>query len=74
MAGGERTNSFEETYKLTCRVYIKDIRRNSLQCTSCVKWVPKRCSYVKGKLQTLSLTFICGRYIEQYTELEVMND
>ncbi|MBJ5603900.1 hypothetical protein JGG68_23865, partial [Salmonella enterica subsp. enterica serovar Albany] len=36
--------------------------------TNCLKWVHKRCSQVKGKLATASLTFICAKCTGQVAD------
>ncbi|MBJ5627073.1 hypothetical protein JGG67_22900, partial [Salmonella enterica subsp. enterica serovar Derby] len=68
MVGGEGPRRVEETGKWPCGVCRKGVGRNSLQCTNCLKWVHKRCSQVKGKLATASLTFICAKCTGQVAD------
>ena len=37
----------------------KGVAANSVQCTSCKKWIHRKCSGVKGSLQAASATFEC---------------
>jgi hypothetical protein len=59
MVGGEGLGKVEVTCKYPCDVCGKGVGRNSLQCTSCEKWIHKRCSGVKGSLQKASASFEC---------------
>ncbi|MBJ5695539.1 hypothetical protein JGG83_23085, partial [Salmonella enterica subsp. enterica serovar Derby] len=68
MVGGEGPRRVEEMGKWPCGVCRKGVGRNSLQCTNCLKWVHKRCSQVKGKLATASLTFICAKCTGQVAD------
>jgi len=36
--------------RLSCGVYGRGIGNNSVQCTSCQKWVHRRCSGIKERL------------------------
>ena len=44
-----------------CGVCGKGVATNSILCTSCLKWVHRRCSGIKGSLTTASPTFTCSR-------------
>jgi len=37
----------------------RDVGSNSIQCTSCQKWVHKKCSGVKGGMSNVMKSFIC---------------
>ena len=37
--------------KWPCGVYKKGVGSNSIQCKKCTKWMHKKCSGIKGKLQ-----------------------
>jgi len=43
----------------SCGVYSKGFHSNSLQCTSCQKWVHKKCSGIKGSMSKMAKSFIC---------------
>ncbi|MBJ5468736.1 hypothetical protein JGG40_23790 [Salmonella enterica subsp. enterica serovar Derby] len=70
MVGGEGPRRVEEMGKWRCGVCRKGVGRNSLQCTNCLKWVHKRCSQMKGKLATASLTFICAKCTGQVADCD----
>jgi len=36
---------------------------NSIQCTSCQKWVHRKCSGIKGSMYKMMKTFICRGYV-----------
>ena len=42
-----------------CGVCSKGVGSNSLQCTSCQKWVHKKCSGIKGSMSKVAKLFIC---------------
>ena len=42
-----------------CGVCSKGVGSNSLQCTSCQKWVHKKCSGIKGSMLKVAKSFIC---------------
>jgi len=48
MISGERQR--QKAVRWPCGVCSKDVGSNSLQCTSCQKWVHKKCSVMKGSL------------------------
>ena len=47
-----------KSIKFPCAVCGKGVGANSIQCTSCAKWVHKRCSEVKGRLSAV-VNFVC---------------
>jgi len=40
-------------------VCSKGVGSNSLQCTSCQKWLHKKCSGIKGSMSKVAKSFIC---------------
>jgi len=42
-----------------CCVYGRGVGNNSIQCTSCQKWVHRLCSGIKGSMYKVMKTFIC---------------
>ena len=46
-----------------CGVCDKRVKRNSILCVGCKKWVHKRCSGVKGALQKVEGVFQCERCV-----------
>ena len=72
--------------KWPCGVCGKDVGNNSIQCSSCQKWVHKKCSGIKGSMYKVMKSIICrgcsnmvtstGRIsvdIGASTKLEVVN-
>jgi len=42
----------------------RGIGNNSMQCTSCQKWLHKKCSNIKGSMSKVMNLFVCaGLYI-----------
>ena len=60
-----------ETGASPCGVCRKGVGANSIHCTSCRKWVHRRCSGVQGSLLTVSATFTCRRCRGLIPEREV---
>jgi hypothetical protein len=67
MIGGEGTGDVEESGKWPCGVCKKGVGRNSIQCMKCAKWVHKKCSGVKGSLQSVGCSFLCRRCVDGTT-------
>jgi len=42
-----------------CAVCGRGVGSNSIQCTSCHKWVHKKCSGIKGSMYKVMRSFIC---------------
>ena len=49
---------FVKKSKFPCGVCSAGVGANSIQCTTCSKWVHKRCTDIKGRLTTV-VDFIC---------------
>jgi len=45
---GERQKVRQKAVRWPCGVCFKGVGSNSLQCTSCQKWVHKKCNGMKG--------------------------
>jgi len=56
----ERQKMRQKAVRWPCGVCSKDVGSNSLQCTSCQKWVYKKCSCIKGSMSTVAKSFICS--------------
>ena len=54
------SGAVEETGKYPCGVCKKGVGKNSILCTKCNKWVHKRCSRIKGKIET-NIDFQCPK-------------
>ena len=50
-----------------CGVCSKGVGSSSLQCTSCHKWVHKKCSGIKGSMSKVAKSFICRACLNPVT-------
>jgi len=50
MISGERQKPLKKTAIWPCGVCGRGVGSNSIQCTSCYKWVHKKCSGIKGSM------------------------
>jgi len=48
-----------ETVRWPCGVCDSGVGNNSIQRTSCQKWVHRKCSGIKGSMYKVMKTFIC---------------
>ena len=56
---GERQKVRQKAVSWPCGVYSKGVGSNSLQCTSCQKWVHRKCSGIKGSMLKVAKSFLC---------------
>ena len=56
--------------KWPCGVCGKGVGRNSIICTQCGKWIHKRCSGVKGSLESCK-NFKCGKCLNVVASVEI---
>jgi len=59
MISGERQKPLQKAARWPCGVCGRGVRSNSIQCTSCQKWVHKKCSGIKGSMCKVMKSFIC---------------
>ena len=59
ICGGERVA--DETGRWPCGVCKKGVGRNSIECTTCKKWIHRKCCGVKGSLEKVCSTFVCNK-------------
>jgi len=50
MISGEWQKVIQKAARLPCGVYGTGVGNNSIRCTSCRKWVHKKCSGIKGNM------------------------
>ena len=55
---GERQKVRQKAVRWPCGVCSKGVGSNSVQCTSCQKWVHKKCNGIKGSMSKVSKSFI----------------
>jgi len=59
MISGERQKVRQKAVRWPYGVYSKGVGSNSLQCTSCQKWVHKKRNGIKDSMSKVIKTFIC---------------
>jgi len=57
----------QKAVRWPCGVCSKGVGSNSLQYTSCQKWVHKTCSGIKGSMSKVAKSFICGGCLNPVT-------
>jgi len=67
MISGERQKVRQKAVRWPCGVCSKGAGSNSLQCTSCQKWVHEKCSGIKGSLLKVAKSFICRSCLNPVT-------
>jgi len=58
MIGGEWQKVTQKAVRWPCSVCGRGIGSNSIQCTSCQKWVHRKCG-IKGSMYKVMKTFVC---------------
>ena len=59
MISGERQKPLQKAARWPCGLCDRGVGSNSIQCTSCHKWVHKKCSGIKGSMYKVMRSFIC---------------
>jgi len=59
MISGEWQKVMHKAVRWPCGVCDRGIGNNSIQCTSCQKWVHRKCSGIKGCLYKVMKSFVC---------------
>ena len=67
MISGERQKVRQKAVRWPCGACSKGVGSNSLQCTSCQKWVHKKCSGIKGSMSKVAKSFICRSCLNPVT-------
>ena len=60
MISGERQKVTQKAVRWPCGVCGRGVCNNSIQCTSCKKWVHRKCSSIKGSMYKVMKSFICS--------------
>jgi len=58
MISGERQNITQKAVGWPRDVCGREVGNNSIQCTSCQKWLHRKCSYIKGSMYKVIKTFV----------------
>ena len=59
MISGELQKPVQKATRQSCGVCVGGVGSNSIQCTSCHKWVHKKCSGIKGSIYKAMKSFVC---------------
>ena len=59
MISRERHMVRQKDVRWPCGVCSKGVSSNSIQCSSCQKWVHRKCSGIKGSMSKVEKSFIC---------------
>jgi len=59
MISAERQKPLQKVTRWLCGVCGKGVGSNSIQCTSCHKWVHRKCSGIKRSMYKVMRSFIC---------------
>jgi len=59
LLSGERQKPVQKAARWPCGLCGRGVGSNSIQCTSCHKWVHKKCSGIKGSMYKVMRSFIC---------------
>ena len=59
MISGERQKRAQKAIRWPCGVCGRGVGCNSIQCTTCQKWVHKKCSGIRGSMLKVMKSFIC---------------
>jgi len=59
MISGEQQKVTQKAGRLPCSVCGRGFGNTSIQCTTCEKWVNRKCSGIKGSMYKVMKRFIC---------------
>ena len=59
MISGERQKMRQKAVRWPCGVFSEGVGSNLIQCSSCQKWVHKKCNGIKGSMSKVAKSFIC---------------
>jgi len=66
MIRGEWQKVMQKAVRWPCGVCDRDVGNNSIQCTSCQKWVHRKCG-IKGSMYKVMKPFVCRGCINPVT-------
>ena len=72
MISGKRQMVWQKAARWPCGVCNKGVGSNSLQFTSCEKWVHKKCSVIKGSMSKVAKSFICSGCLNAVTSVTLV--
>jgi len=67
MISGERQKLMHKAPRRSCGVCGRGVGSNSMQCSSCHKWVHNKCNCIKGSMYKVMKLFICRGFLNPVT-------
>jgi len=67
MISGERQKVVQKAVRWLCGVCGRGIGNDSIQCTSCQKWVHRKCSGIKGSMYKAMESLVCRDCVNPVT-------
>jgi len=64
---GEWQELTQKAVRWHCDVCSKVVGNNSIQCTSCQKWIQRKCSRIKSSMYKVIKTFVCRGCVNPVT-------
>jgi len=64
---GEWQKITQKAVRWPCGACGRGVGNNSIQCTSCQKWVHRKCSGIKGSMYKVTKSFICRGCVNPVT-------
>jgi len=64
---GEWQKVMQKAVRWPCGVCGRGVCNNSIQCSSCKKWVHRKCSGIKGSMYKVMKSFICKGCVNPVT-------
>jgi len=64
---GDQQNVRQKAVRWPCSVCGSGIGNNSIQCTSCQKWLHRKCSDIKDSMYKVMKTFVCRGCVNPVT-------
>jgi len=68
MISGQWQKVTQKTVRWPYGVCSRGIGNNSIQCTSCQKWVHRKCSGIKGSMYKVMKAFVCRGCMNPVTD------
>ena len=67
MISGKWQKVIQKAVRWPCGVCGRGVGSNSIQCTSCKKWVHRKCIGIKGSMYKVMKSFICRGCVNPVT-------
>jgi len=67
MISREQQKVMQKAVRWPCGICGRGVGNNSIQCTSCKKWVHRKCSGIKGSMYKVIKSFVCSGCVNPVT-------